>query len=181
MQGNIILLDPLHWCCWESYLSGASYVGRPDSSGGEFGRATSPGPGASGVMWRARIRLRTVRTPYLIISNDLATRPPRILMSASISIPCSLTCGRLMNLNDKLVSVGGIAKLDRPDIIKGIGSWELHQKEWREVARMPYRYFQGFGEFDDVFARSRLDDLIYIQSYGATTLLALDMSRRQWR
>lgn len=116
-----------------------------------------------------------------LLMYDLAARSSGTLMSTSIPAPCSLTCGRLMNLNDKLVLVGGIAKLDRPDIIKGIGIWELHEKQWREVARMPHKYFQGFGEFDDVFASSGSDDLIYIQSYGATALLAFDMSRKQWR
>ncbi|PKA66662.1 F-box/kelch-repeat protein [Apostasia shenzhenica] len=117
-----------------------------------------------------------------LVVYDLSVRSTQTsLKSTLIPVPCSLTCGRLMNLNNKLVMVGGIAKRDRPDIIKGIGIWVLHEKEWREVARMPHKYFQGFGEFDDVFASSGSDDLIYIQSYGATALLAFDMNQRQWR
>ncbi|KAM0944462.1 putative F-box domain, galactose oxidase/kelch, beta-propeller, F-box-like domain superfamily [Dioscorea sansibarensis] len=103
------------------------------------------------------------------------------LLSMAIPVPCSLTCGRLMNLKDKLVMVGGIGKQDRPDIIKGIGIWELCKKEWREVARMPHKFFQGFGEFDDVFASCGMEDLVYIQSYGAPALLVYDMSQKQWR
>nr|DAD43254.1 TPA_asm: hypothetical protein HUJ06_001484 [Nelumbo nucifera] len=78
-------------------------------------------------------------------------------------------------------SHGGIGKQDRPDIIKGIGIWVLDRKEWREVARMPHKFFQGFGEFDEVFASSGTDDLIYIQSYGAPALLVFDMNLKQWK
>jgi hypothetical protein len=77
--------------------------------------------------------------------------------------------------------VGGIAKHNKPDIIKGIGIRELHEKQWHELARMPHKYFQGFDEFDDVFASSGTDDLVYIQSYGATALLVFDMTQKQWR
>nr|CAD1834113.1 unnamed protein product [Ananas comosus var. bracteatus] len=120
---------------------------------------------------------------HSLIIYDLAARSSRTsLMHDSIPAPCSLTCGRLMNLKERLVMVGGIAKNERPDIIRGIGIWELYDnKEWREVARMPHKFFQGFGEFDDVFASSGTDGLIYIQSYGATALLVFDMSQKQWR
>ncbi|KAK1321231.1 F-box/kelch-repeat protein [Acorus calamus] len=121
-------------------------------------------------------------TRHALIMYDLNSQSSHMsLFRTSIPVPCSLTCGRLMNLNEKLVMVGGIGKPDRPDIIKGIGIWELHKREWREVSRMPHRYFQGFGEFDDVFASSGTDDLIYIQSYGAPALLAFDMNQKQWK
>nr|GEW74047.1 F-box/kelch-repeat protein At3g61590 [Tanacetum cinerariifolium] len=119
-----------------------------------------------------------------LISYDLSSRstPHNLLTKGFISVPCSLTCGRLMNLKGKLVMVGGIGKQDRLDIITGIGIWVLvNMKEWREVGRMPHRYFQGFGELDDVFASSGTDDLVYIQSYGAPTLLVFDFAKNQWR
>ncbi|XP_058100296.1 F-box/kelch-repeat protein At3g61590-like [Magnolia sinica] len=117
-----------------------------------------------------------------LIMYDLSTRSSCVsLIGTSIPVPCSLTCGRLMNLNDKLVMVGGIGKPDRPDIIKGIGIWVLNRKEWREVSRMPHKFFQGFGEFDDVFASSGTGGLIYIQSYGAPALLVFDMNQKQWK
>ncbi|KAH7682404.1 F-box domain-containing protein [Dioscorea alata] len=117
-----------------------------------------------------------------LIAHDLSARTHcSSLLSMAIPVPCSLTCGRLMNLKDKLVMVGGIGKQDRPDIIKGIGIWELCKKEWREVARMPHKFFQGFGELDDVFASCGMEDLIYIQSYGAPALLVYDISQKQWR
>ncbi|XP_050387648.1 F-box/kelch-repeat protein At3g61590 [Argentina anserina] len=103
------------------------------------------------------------------------------LIRSFIPVPCALTCGRLMNLREKLVMVGGIGKLDRPDIIKGIGIWVLKGRVWQEIARMPHKYFQGFGEFDEVFASSGIDDLIYIQSYGAPALLLFDMHSKHWR
>ncbi|KAI8022572.1 F-box/kelch-repeat protein [Camellia lanceoleosa] len=104
-----------------------------------------------------------------------------LLAQNSIPVPCSLTCGRLMNLNEKLAMVGGIGKQDRPDIIKGIGIWVLNGKEWQEIARMPHKFFQGFGEFDEVFASSGANELVYIQSYGAPALLMFDMSQKQWK
>ncbi|KAJ4949951.1 hypothetical protein NE237_026783 [Protea cynaroides] len=115
-----------------------------------------------------------------LIMHDLSKRFSHGML-IRIPVPCSLTCGRLMNLKDKLVLVGGIGKPDRPDIIKGIGIWILNGKEWQEVSRMPHKYFQGFGEFDDVFASSGTDDLIYIQSYGSSALLVFDMNQKQWR
>ncbi|XP_020576860.1 F-box/kelch-repeat protein At3g61590-like isoform X2 [Phalaenopsis equestris] len=117
-----------------------------------------------------------------LVKHKLRSNSPHVsLIRTMIPVPCPLTCGRLMNLRDKLVMVGGIGRHDRSDIIKGIGIWELWNEEWREVARMPQKFFQGFGELDDVFASSGADDLIFIQSYGAPALLTFDMSHKQWR
>ena len=77
--------------------------------------------------------------------------------------------------------VGGIGKQDRSDIIKGIGIWVLSGTEWQEIARMPHKLLQGFGELDDVFAGSGTDGLIYIHSYGGPALLVFDMNSRQWK
>lgn len=122
---------------------------------------------------------------HALIAYDLsAGESPRAappLMCTLIPAPCFLTCGRLMNVKDRLVMVGGIGKYDRPDIIKGISVWEIRGREWREVARMPHRFFQGFGELDDVFASSGSDGLIFIQSFGATALLVFDMNQKHWR
>ncbi|CAK9153634.1 unnamed protein product [Ilex paraguariensis] len=117
-----------------------------------------------------------------LVAYNLSSRLSHGLLKRSfIRVPCSLTCGRLMSLKEKLVMVGGIGKPDWPDIIKGIGIWVLNGKEWQEIARMPHKYFQGFGEFDEVFASSGADDLIYIQSYGAPALLVFDVKQKQWR
>lgn len=119
---------------------------------------------------------------HALMTYNLSSRSSHnSLINTFIPVPFSLTCGRLMNLKEKLVMVGGIGKPDRPDIIKGIGIWVLNGKDWQEIARMPHKYFQGFGEFDDVFASSGTDDLIYIQSYGAPALLVFDVNQRQWR
>ncbi|AEE80228.2 F-box/kelch-repeat protein [Arabidopsis thaliana] len=119
----------------------------------------------------------------LIASNLSSIGSPSsgILMRSFIPMPCSLTCGRLMNLRERLVIVGGIGKHDRPEVIKGIGIWVLKGKEWVEMAKMPQRFFQGFGEFDEVFASSGTDDLVYIQSYGSPALLTFDMNLKYWR
>ncbi|CAK9159533.1 unnamed protein product [Ilex paraguariensis] len=101
-------------------------------------------------------------------------------ISTRVPVPCFVTCGRLLNLDDKLVMVGGIGRQDRPGIIKGICIWVLKGRELEEVSRVPYKLFQGFGEIDDVFASSGAGDLIYVQSYGATALLVFDMTLRQW-
>ncbi|CAM8911332.1 unnamed protein product [Rhodiola kirilowii] len=113
------------------------------------------------------------------LSNKMSTHGT--LMKSFIPVPCSLTCGRLMNLKSQLIMVGGIGKPDRPDIIKGIGIWLLKGKDWQEISRMPHRYFQGFGEFDDVFASSGTDDIIYIQSYGGPGLVVFNMHLKQWK
>ncbi|KAJ7962504.1 F-box/kelch-repeat protein [Quillaja saponaria] len=117
----------------------------------------------------------------LIAYNLCSHSSHGLLIRSFIPVPCPLTCGRLMNLKEKLVMVGGIGKQDRPDIIKGIGVWVLNGKKWEEIARMPHKFFQGFGEFDDVFASSGTDDLIYIQSYGSPALLIYDMNLKQWK
>ncbi|RDX71953.1 F-box/kelch-repeat protein, partial [Mucuna pruriens] len=117
----------------------------------------------------------------LIAYNISNSSSQATLRRSFIAAPCSLTCGRLMNMKEKLVMVGGIGKHERPDIIKGIGIWVLNDRKWEEIVRMPHKYFQGFGEFDDVFASSGSDDLIYIQSYGSPALLTFDMNLRQWK
>nr|QNT17580.1 Kelch repeat F-box 16 protein [Salvia miltiorrhiza] len=121
-----------------------------------------------------------------IVTYDLGSRLPRrggsgSLMRSFVPVPCPLTCGRLMNLKERLIMVGGIGKPDRPGIIKGIGIWALNGRAWEEVARMPHKYFQGFGELDDVFASSGTDELIYIQSYGAPALLVFHLGHKQWK
>lgn len=117
-----------------------------------------------------------------LVTYNLFSRSSHGLLTRSfIPAPCSLTCGRLMNLREKLIMVGGIGKQDRSDIIKGIGIWALEGKGWQEIARMPHKFFQGFGELDDVFASSGMDDLIYIQSYGGPSLLVFDVNQKQWR
>lgn len=117
----------------------------------------------------------------LIMYNLRSRSPHGLLLRSFIPVPCSLTCGRLMTLKEKLVMVGGIGKHDRPDIIKGIGVWLLKGRQWHEIARMPHKFFQGFGELDDVFASSGTDDLIYIQSYGSPALLVYDVNQKQWK
>ncbi|KAF5744403.1 F-box/kelch-repeat protein [Tripterygium wilfordii] len=124
----------------------------------------------------------TPETRHSLITYNLCGRSSHgLLIKNFIPVPCPLTCGRLMNLKEKLVMVGGIGRPDRPDIIKGIGIWVLNGKEWQEVTRMPHKFFQGFGEFDDVFASSGTNDLIYIQSFGAPALLVYDMNQKHWK
>ncbi|OEL19457.1 F-box/kelch-repeat protein, partial [Dichanthelium oligosanthes] len=62
-------------------------------------------------------------------------------------------------------------------------------KDWKRLADAPggrsadysALAISGFGEFDDVFASSGADDLIYIQSYGSPALLTFDMSQKLWK
>ncbi|KAI4328862.1 hypothetical protein L6164_021185 [Bauhinia variegata] len=125
--------------------------------------------------------VRQTENRHKLIAYNISSRSHCSLSNSFIQVPCPLTCGRLMNLKEKLVMVGGIGKHDRPDIIKGIGIWVLNDRKWDEIARMPQKFFQGFGEFDDVFASSGTDDIIYIQSYGAPALLTFDMNYKQWK
>ncbi|KAK8702475.1 hypothetical protein V6N13_020829 [Hibiscus sabdariffa] len=122
----------------------------------------------------------TLENRHGLVTYSLSNRSSPLIRSF-IPVPAPLTCGRLMNLKEKLVMVGGIGKQDRPDIVKGIGIWVLEGRNWVDVARMPHKYFQGFGELDDVFASSGTENLIYIQSYGAPALLVFDMSLKLWK
>ncbi|RAL46921.1 hypothetical protein DM860_005200 [Cuscuta australis] len=132
---------------------------------------------------------------HRLVSYNLTSRGREgSLMRSFVPVPCFLTCGRLVNLKGRLIMVGGIGKPDRSDVIKGIGIWGLLSEDdedgeggggggkvWEEIARMPPAYFHGFGEFDDVFASSGGDELVYIQSYGAPALLLFDVKQKQWR
>ncbi|KAK7258547.1 hypothetical protein RIF29_24127 [Crotalaria pallida] len=107
---------------------------------------------------------------------------PSSLATGLITVPFTLTCGRLMNLKEKLVMVGGIATPDQPSIITGIGIWVLNDRSWEEIARMPEElFFQSFGEFDDTFESRGADDLIYIQCYEAPVLVIFDMNNGRWK
>ncbi|KAM0059839.1 putative F-box domain, galactose oxidase/kelch, beta-propeller, F-box-like domain superfamily [Helianthus debilis subsp. tardiflorus] len=128
-------------------------------------------------------RAHEVQNFHGMITYNLDNINPSIgiLKDESVILaPCALTCGRLMNVQRKLVLVGGIGRPNRPGVIKGIGIWVLNGREWTEITRMPHKFVQGFGELDDVFASSGGGDLIYIQSYGGTALLIYDMNTRQW-
>ncbi|KMT11997.1 hypothetical protein BVRB_5g099590 [Beta vulgaris subsp. vulgaris] len=123
-----------------------------------------------------------VRPRYGVLAYDLASHSfdPDV-DERVIPAPCLVTCMRLINLKEELVMVGGIEKQGRFGVIKGIGIWVLRGKEWEEVSRMPNKFFRGFGEFDDVFASSGFDNLIYIQSYGSPVLLMFEMNSKEWR
>lgn len=95
----------------------------------------------------------------------------------TMPMPCPLTCVKLVNCNERLIMVGSIGKTD---VVRGIGIWEL-ATEWREISRMPNKFFRGFGEFDDVFSSSGADDLIYIHAYGSPQLLLFNMQQQTWR
>ncbi|KAL2902719.1 hypothetical protein RDABS01_027801 [Bienertia sinuspersici] len=119
---------------------------------------------------------------YGVLAYDLASLSFDLDMDECLlPAPCPVTCMRLINIEDELVMVGGIEKKGRPSIIKGIGIWLLKGKEWEEVSRMPNSFFRGFGEFDDVFASSGYNKLIYIQSYGSPALLMFEMDTKEWR
>ncbi|KAF5733098.1 F-box/kelch-repeat protein [Tripterygium wilfordii] len=86
----------------------------------------------------------TPETRHGLITYNLRGRSSHGLLTKSfIPVPCPLTCGRLMNLKEKLGMVGGIGRPDRPDIIKGIGIWVLSGKEWQEVTHLSGSIYFG--------------------------------------
>ncbi|KAH7306915.1 hypothetical protein KP509_22G037000 [Ceratopteris richardii] len=95
----------------------------------------------------------------------------------NMPMPCPLTCVKLINCNERLIMVGGIGK---SDVVRGIGIWELGA-QWKEISRMPNKFFRGFGEFDDVFSSSGADHLIFIHAYGSPQLLLFNMQQQSWR
>ncbi|KAF5731769.1 hypothetical protein HS088_TW18G00454 [Tripterygium wilfordii] len=117
-----------------------------------------------------------------LITYNLSSRSSNgLLIDTLIPEPISLTCGRLTNLKEKLVMVGGIGKPDKPGIITGVRIWVLNGKDWQVAGRMSHDFFQGFGELDDVFASSGMVDHIYIQSYGKPLLVVFDMNQKKWK
>ncbi|KAH1204703.1 F-box/kelch-repeat protein [Glycine max] len=59
---------------------------------------------------------------HALIAYDISHCSSQTTLRRSfIALPCSPTCGRLMNMNEKLVKVGEIGKHDRPDITKRVG------------------------------------------------------------
>ena len=52
-----------------------------------------------------------------LLTFNLSCRSIGIKIDIFILVPWCLTCGRLMNLKDKLLQVGGIGKQDQPGII----------------------------------------------------------------
>ncbi|XP_021757595.1 F-box/kelch-repeat protein At3g61590-like [Chenopodium quinoa] len=123
-----------------------------------------------------------INSHYGVLAYDLASGSFDLdVVERVILAPCPVTCMRLMNIKEELVMVGGIEKQGRSGVIKGIGIWVLKGKAWEEVSRMPNKFFRGFGEFDDVFASSGFDNLIYIQGYGTPALLMFDMTTKEWR
>ncbi|XP_019418768.1 PREDICTED: F-box/kelch-repeat protein At3g61590-like isoform X2 [Lupinus angustifolius] len=138
----------------------------------------------NGVLYFLVYATRGIQTEnrHALIAYNLSNGSSQIHLARNfIQVPCSLTCGRLMDMKGKLVMVGGIGKPDRSDIIKGIGIWILNDRKWEEIGRMPHKFFQGFGELDDVFSSRGAEDMIYIQSYGAPALLIFDMNSRHWK
>ncbi|XP_019160493.1 PREDICTED: F-box/kelch-repeat protein At3g61590-like [Ipomoea nil] len=98
-----------------------------------------------------------------------------------INIPFTITCGRLMNVQDKLVMVGGTGIPGRHGVITGIGIWVLKGTEWEEVVRVLPKMLHAFGELDDVFGSCGGGDTIYIHTYGGTNTLVFDMNSREWK
>ncbi|XP_017251120.1 F-box/kelch-repeat protein At3g61590-like [Daucus carota subsp. sativus] len=117
-------------------------------------------------------------THALLSYNINSSSPDCNLMTTLNPIPFSLTCVRLMNVQDKIVMVGGLGSHDVPE---KIGIWMLKGTEWEEVSWVPDTFFKGFGEVDDVFASSGTGDLIYIQAYGSPSLLVFDMKSKAWK
>lgn len=127
----------------------------------------------------------TPRSRHCLVTYNLTEGSSRGRLDENmLPVPCPLTCGRLMNLKEKLVLVGGIGRQGRGDmIIKGVGIWVLlkGKEGWREITRMPNKFFQVCGGFDDVFASGGTDDVVYIHSYGSSSLLMFDMKNEQWK
>ncbi|KAF6162091.1 hypothetical protein GIB67_008220 [Kingdonia uniflora] len=117
-----------------------------------------------------------------LVSYDLSKRSVRAsFVETFINLPCPLTCARLMNHKDKLVMVGGICKRGRPSDTTAIGIWILKGKVWQQISRVPHNFFQKFGEVDNFFPSGGANDLIYIQTFGSSSLLTFDMNRSQWK
>ncbi|KAK1378187.1 F-box/kelch-repeat protein [Heracleum sosnowskyi] len=131
-----------------------------------------------GVLYFVVTELGTTNCHALLSYNIKSSSSNGDLIKTLIPIPFSLTSVRLMQLQDKIVVVGGVGSHDIPE---NIGVWMLKGTWWEEVSSVPNSFIQGFEELDDVFASSGAGDLIYIQMYGAKSLLVFDMKSKVWK
>lgn len=131
-----------------------------------------------GVLYFVVTKVGTPNCHALLSYNLKSSSSNCGLIKTLTPIPFSLTCVRLMQLQNKIVMVGGLGTRDVPETI---GIWMLKGANWEEVSLVPDSFIQGFGELDDVFASTGTGDLIYIQTFGATSLLVFDMKLKVWR
>ncbi|KAL8103150.1 F-box/kelch-repeat protein At3g61590-like [Apium graveolens] len=131
-----------------------------------------------GVLYFVVTKLDTTNCHALLSYNLESSSSNCGLLKTLTPIPFSLTCVRLMQLQNKVVIVGGLGSHDVPETI---GIWMLKGTNWEEVSLVPDSFIQGFQELDDVFASSGTGDLIYIQTYGSASLLVFDMQSKVWR
>ncbi|XP_042396408.1 F-box/kelch-repeat protein At3g61590-like [Zingiber officinale] len=127
------------------------------------------------------IHPNTEQRPHLV-AFDLAKPPSTIqsLIREAVPAPCPLTCARLINLSDKLVMVGGGGWCNR--LIKGLTIWELEDKRWREVTRMPVEMSTSLCTIRENFICCGAGDLVFIQCLGLPmALLTFNMRLKVWR
>jgi hypothetical protein len=121
--------------------------------------------------------------PYhaIVAYNLSQRRQKQSLDRRKVSIPCAMTCVRLLNLNDKVILVGGIEQQGRRKV-ETIGIWEICGKEWKEITRVPHDVFGRLHKtINDGFVCSGCGTLIFIQAYTSRALLMYEFINDVWR
>ncbi|GMH17283.1 hypothetical protein Nepgr_019124 [Nepenthes gracilis] len=105
-----------------------------------------------------------------------------------VSNPITKSCERPvkppgLKLADYTALAMSVDKISRCYIIAIVKSKQIleHFYQWGLLIHIYDSKTTMVWEFDDVFASSGMDDLIYIQSFGASALLVFDMNQKQWK
>ncbi|XP_030468330.2 F-box/kelch-repeat protein At3g61590-like [Syzygium oleosum] len=118
-----------------------------------------------------------------LVMCDLSERCSNGLSANFVPVPCPRAHGRLMNMKEKLVLVGGIYKGDGALFrsIQGVGIWVLSGREWHEIARLPDDYVLGLGSFPWLHSYD-LNDLIYFlrERDPSPHIVTFDKNQKQW-
>lgn len=120
--------------------------------------------------------------PYhAIVAYNISQRGQKqSLARTMMPVPCVLTCVRLLNLNDKLIMVGGIQKQGTTKL-ETIGIWEMCGNEWKEITRAPHDIIVRFRKIiDDTFIGSGCGNLVFIQAYTSRALLMYEFCNNVW-
>ncbi|XP_042449064.1 F-box/kelch-repeat protein At3g61590-like [Zingiber officinale] len=118
------------------------------------------------------MRPHPVQHPHLVAFH--LAKPPSTtesLIQESIPVPFDLTCAGLINLSNKLVMVGRMARPRR-----GVVILELEDKTWREVSHMPICAYMPFDI--ENFICCGASDFLFVHSSVWPELLTLDMRQK---
>ncbi|KAI6707739.1 hypothetical protein NL676_010701 [Syzygium grande] len=109
-----------------------------------------------------------------LVMYDLSRQCSNEPLASLDLVSCPLAGGRLLNMREKLVLVGGIDKGD------GVGIWVLNGREWHEIAHMPDDIFLGFRPYTWLDSYGSNDLIYFLRGYDPSHIVTFDMNQKQW-